>query len=169
MRMQNIDHTLIWDCYDLSFLTHFHFQIIQNNIMDFIGNFWCNDLIWTTWTWYGFCARTTIIKFDKPLLNYSIRLSKVRIIFIELDLGFWYRFSTQKVVFNQYTKFTFFHLWKHLEIGCYANHISFWRKNRTLLKQPGHQDRQGKIRTCHQIMTSNYRIFMKVRSIYGVF
>ena len=56
--------------------------------MDFIDHFWCSDLIWTTWTWYGFCARTTTKKFGKPFLNHSIRLSRVRIIFIELGLGF---------------------------------------------------------------------------------
>ena len=76
--MQNIDHTLIWDGYDL---THFHFWVIQNIIMDFIDNFCWSDLIWTTWTWYGFCARTTTTKFSEPLLNYSIWRSRVRIIF----------------------------------------------------------------------------------------
>ena len=52
---QNIDRTISWDGYDL---THFHFRIIQNNIMDFIDHFWCSDLIWMTWTWCDFCART---------------------------------------------------------------------------------------------------------------
>ena len=32
--------------------------------------------------------------------------------FIELGLGFWKGFLTQKIVFNQHTKFTFFHLCK---------------------------------------------------------
>ena len=53
----------------LSYLTPFHFRVIQNNIMDFIHHFWCSDLIWTTWTWYGFCARTTTMKFSKPRQN----------------------------------------------------------------------------------------------------
>ena len=51
MCMQNIDHTLSWDGYDLNYLTHFHFQVIQNNIIDFIDHFWCSDLISTTWTY----------------------------------------------------------------------------------------------------------------------
>ena len=82
-------HTLSWDGYDLSYITHPHFRVIQNNIMDFIDHFWCSDLVWTTWTWYGFCARTATTKLGKPLLNHSIRWSRVRIIFIELGLGFW--------------------------------------------------------------------------------
>ena len=82
MCMQNIDHTLSWDGYNLSYHTHFHFRVIQNNIMDFIDHFWCSDLIWTTWTWYGFCARTTATKFGKPLLNYSIWRGRVRIILV---------------------------------------------------------------------------------------
>ena len=49
MCMQNIDHTLSSDGYDLRYFTHFHFRVIQNNIMDFIDHFWCSDLIWTTW------------------------------------------------------------------------------------------------------------------------
>ena len=95
MCMQNIDHTLNWDGYNFSYITHFHFWVIQNNIMDFIDYFWYSDLIWTTWTWYGFCARTTTAKFGKPLLNDSIRRSRVRLIFIELGLGFWWGFFTQ--------------------------------------------------------------------------
>ena len=39
MCMQNIDHTLSWDGYDLSYLPQFHFRVIQNNIMDFINHF----------------------------------------------------------------------------------------------------------------------------------
>ena len=109
MCMQNIDHTLSWDGYDLSYFTHVHFRIIQNNIMVFIGHFWCRDFIWTTWTWYVFCAGTITTKFGKPLLNHSIRQSRVRIIFIELGLGFWYGFS---IVINQDTKFTCFYLCK---------------------------------------------------------
>ena len=35
MCMQHIDHTLNWDGYDISYLTHFQFRAIQNNIMDF--------------------------------------------------------------------------------------------------------------------------------------
>ena len=89
MCMQNIDHTLSWDECDLSYLTHFHFQVILNNIMGFIDHLWCNDLIWTTWTWYDFCARTTTTEFGKPLLNHSIRRSRVWIIFIELGFRFW--------------------------------------------------------------------------------
>ena len=56
----------------VTILTHFHFQIIQNNIMDFIDNFWCSDLIWTTWTWYGFCARSTTTKFGGWLLSDTV-------------------------------------------------------------------------------------------------
>ena len=37
MCMQNIDDTLSSDTYDLSYLMHFHFRVIQNNIMDFIN------------------------------------------------------------------------------------------------------------------------------------
>ena len=108
MCMQNIDHTFSSDGYDVSYLTHFHFRVIQNNIMNFINYFWSSDLIWTTWNWYGFCAHTTTTKFSKPLLNHSIRRSRVRIIFIEFGLGFWWRFLTQNVVFNQHTKFHLF-------------------------------------------------------------
>ena len=43
MCMQNIEHTITWELYDLSYLTHFHFQVTQNNIMDFIDYFWCSD------------------------------------------------------------------------------------------------------------------------------
>ena len=88
MCIQNIDRMLSWDGYDLSCLTHFHLRVIQNNIIDFIDRFWCSDLVWTTWTWYGFCVRTTKTKFGKPLLNHSIRWSRVRI-FIKLGFGFW--------------------------------------------------------------------------------
>ena len=45
MWMQNIDHTLSWDGYDLSYLTHIHFRVIQNKIMNFIDHIWCSDLI----------------------------------------------------------------------------------------------------------------------------
>ena len=50
-----------------------------------IDHFWCSDLIWTIWTWYGFCACTTTTKFSKPLLNHFIRWSRVRIIFFLLE------------------------------------------------------------------------------------
>ena len=43
--MQNIKHMLSQDGYDPSYLTHFHFRVIQNNIKDFIDRFWCSDLI----------------------------------------------------------------------------------------------------------------------------
>ena len=89
MCMWNIDQTLSWDGCDLNYVTHYHFQVIQNNIMYFINHFWCSALIWTTWTWYSFCARTTTPRFPKPLLNHSVWRSRVRIIFIELGLGFW--------------------------------------------------------------------------------
>ena len=89
MCMQNIDYTLSWDKYDLSYLMHFHFRGIQNNIMDFLNHFWCSDLIWMTLNWYGFCAHTTTAKFGKLLLNHFMRRSRVRKIFIELGLGFW--------------------------------------------------------------------------------
>ena len=81
MCMQNIDHTLSWDGYDLNYVTHFNFRVIQNNIMYFIDHSWCSALIWTTWTWYSFCAGTTTTKFSKPLLNHSIRQSRLQIIF----------------------------------------------------------------------------------------
>ena len=115
MCMKNIDHTFSWDGYNPSYLTQFYLRVIQNNIMDFIDHFWCSDLIWTTWTWYGFCARTTTTRFGNPLLNDSIRRSRIRIILIELGLGFWLSFSSQKVVFNQHTKFTLFHFCKKFE------------------------------------------------------
>ena len=110
--MQNIDRTLSYDEYDLRYFTHSHFWVNQNNIMDFIDHLWCSDLIWTTWSLYGFCASTTTTKFGKPLLNHSIRWKTVWIIFIKLGLGFWWDFFTQKVVINHHTKFTFFHLCK---------------------------------------------------------
>ena len=40
MFIQNIDHTFSSDGYDLSYLMHFHFRVIQNNILDFIDRFW---------------------------------------------------------------------------------------------------------------------------------
>ena len=86
---QNIDHTLSWDVYNLSYLTHFHLRVIQNNIMNLIYHFWCSDLIGMTWSWYGFCARATTTKFGKPLLNHSLWGTRARIMFIELGLGFW--------------------------------------------------------------------------------
>ena len=84
MCMQNIEHALSWDGYDLSYFTHFHFRVIQKNIMDFVDHFWCSGLIWTTWTWYGFCARTNTTNFNKTLVNHSIRRSRVQIIFMEI-------------------------------------------------------------------------------------
>ena len=45
MCMQNIDYMPSWNIYDLNYLPHFHFRVIQNNIMDFIDHFWCSDLI----------------------------------------------------------------------------------------------------------------------------
>ena len=89
MCMQNIAHTLIWNGCDISYLMHFHFQVIQNNIMDCIDHVSCIDLIWTTSTWYAFCAHKTTTKFGKSLVNHYIRRSRVRIIFIERGLGFW--------------------------------------------------------------------------------
>ena len=69
---------------NLNYLTHFHFRVIQNNIMDSIDHFQCSHLIQTIQTWYDFCARTSTTKFSKPLLNYSICRSRVRIIFMFL-------------------------------------------------------------------------------------
>ena len=51
--MLNFDGTLSWDGYNVNYLTRYHFRVIQKHIMDFIEHFWCSDLIWTTWTWYG--------------------------------------------------------------------------------------------------------------------
>ena len=45
MCMQNIDHTLSWDGYDLSYLKHFHFRVIQNN---FLCSYNLNKIRWIT-------------------------------------------------------------------------------------------------------------------------
>ena len=78
MCIKKIDYTLSWDKYDLSYLTHFHFRIIRNIIIDFIDHFWCSDLIWTTGTSYGYPRKKEcLINTRNSLFSIFAKNSKV--------------------------------------------------------------------------------------------
>ena len=54
--------------YGLNKLAHFHSSISQNNIVDFIDDFWRSSLNWTSRTKCITCGCTTTFKFIHPIV-----------------------------------------------------------------------------------------------------
>ncbi|XP_025075179.1 uncharacterized protein LOC112552923 [Pogonomyrmex barbatus] len=73
MLMQNIMYPFTRDAHSISNFTHFDSSIIHYHIMDFINDFWSNNLNRASRTFSVTCAHMITPKHLKPFINYSNR------------------------------------------------------------------------------------------------
>ena len=90
----NVPYAFHWNVYNLTYLTHFPSTITGYDVVDFIDQFLRSHLFWMAMKLSITCANTAAKKFSEPLMNHTMRWSRLLIIFFEFFFSFFDWFSS---------------------------------------------------------------------------
>lgn len=137
--VQNMMYMVYWYIYDISYLVHFHFTVVQSDFMDLFDVFQCNSLIWLPWAFSIICVCTIMFEFGKLMTNSCFRWSRILIALFKPFLSFNSISSHQIRVFYQCMKLIFIHFFGNIKRCLTKTSIPWWLMVRMSLNFDTHR------------------------------